>query len=219
MKEIDIESWSRATQYHNFIAYSDPTFSVGTQLDVTELLLFCKQNDQSFFSAFLYLIVRCMNEIENWRLRIVDNKVILFDKVHPSYVVLRADDSIVTCMTEMVDDYERFYRQTREDIERARHAKDAVFNTTQRPDCVYVSCLPWIRFTSLRNPYHLADRTQTSIPRITWGRYAENNGRYEMAFDISAHHALADGIHVARLFDKANYALNHPKEFLGGSIK
>lgn len=215
MRKIDIESWSRKTQYETFIRYTNPVFSIGTRLDVTALRRFCGENGFSFFSAFLFLTAKSMNDFEAWRTRIVGDNAVVFEKTHPSYVVLREDDSIATCLTEFTESFADFHRQTRADIERVRQEKAGSFNPVRRMDCIYVSNLPWIDFSSVTNPYDFADREQTSIPRITWGKYREKQDGYEMAFDISAHHALVDGLHAARLIDRLEAYLRSPENVLG----
>ena len=89
MEKIDIKNWARRAQYENFIKYTNPIFSVTVRLDVTKLVKFCKENKKSFFVTLLYIMSEAMNEIPEWRMRIKDDEVVIFDKVHPSYIVLK----------------------------------------------------------------------------------------------------------------------------------
>ena len=68
--------------------------------------------------------------------------------------------------------------------------------------------MPWIEFNSVTNPYDFNDKEQSSIPRITWGKYYYDNENIKMNFDVSAHHALVDGIHIAKLVSKIQDELN-----------
>ena len=47
-------------------------------------------------------------------------------------------------------------------------------------------------------------------PRITFGRITEADGRCTMPLSIHAHHALADGLHVAQFVDKFQHSLDTP---------
>ena len=202
MEKIDIKNWARRAQYENFIKYTNPIFSVTVKLDVTKLVKFCKENKKSFFVTFLYIMSEAMNEIPEWRMRIKDDEVVIFDKVHPSYIVLKEDDELVTCLSESISDYEMFHRMAKADIERARHEESEGFESIKRIDRIFVSTLQWIDFTSMSNPYNFTDKEQTSIPRVTWGKYVLKGDKYEMAFDVAGHHALVDGVHSARLINK-----------------
>lgn len=202
MEKIDIKNWARRAQYENFVGYTNPVFSVTVRLDVTKLVSFCKEKGKSFFATFLYIMSESMNEIPEWRMRIKDDEVVIFDKVHPSFVVLKDDDELATCMSEATSDYEAFHKKTKEAIAKAKSEKSEAFESVKRVDRIFVSTLQWIDFTSMSNPYNFAGKEQTSIPRVTWGKYVLKDGRYEMAFDVAGHHALVDGVHSARLINK-----------------
>ena len=49
-----------------------------------------------------------------------------------------------------------------------------------------------------------------AAPRITFGKITEADGRCTMPVSIHAHHALADGLHVAQFVDKFQHALDTP---------
>ncbi len=195
MKIIDTNEWKRKNLYDNFIGYTNPIFSLGTELDVTELVKYCKNRGYSFFVSFMFLMMKSINEVEEFRLRIVDDQVVLYEKVLPNYIVMTNDNVVVTSRSEMYDDFDSFYAKVREDIEKSKMSYErTAFNFSNANDCVYISCLPWRAFSSVTNAYNLADKNQTSIPRITWFKYEEDgNGRDKMGFDVAAHHALIDG--------------------------
>ncbi len=221
MKKIDIEHWNRRITYQNFIGYTNPACSVTSRLDVTELVSFCKQYDKSFFACFLYLVTRCVNEVEELRLRLSDGDVVLYDWTTPSYILLREDEALTTCASEVGKDFPEFYQTVEQDIQSAMSSAENNFNKTFVLSRFYVSCLPWVDLVSVNNPYHLDDQAATSIPRITWGKYVKNEAdRLEMGMDISVHHALADGLHIAKVFRNLSEILKNPAEFiLGGKYE
>ena len=62
----------------------------------------------------------------------------------------------------------------------------------------FVTSLPWLHYTQLIQPTSGGDE---SNPRISWGRFeADGRGRLMLPVTLLAHHALADGLHVARFF-------------------
>ncbi len=215
MKIIDVDQWNRRTQYYNFIQYTNPVFSVCSNIDVTYLVKFCKEKNQSFFSAFLYVVTKCVNDVEEMRLRIMDDKIVLYDVVHPGYVVICEDDELRTCVTSADNDYLTFYSATRKDLERTKLYKPEAYNERNDNDVYYVSCLPWIKFNSVMNPYNFSDKEQTSIPRVTWGKYYMNADRFEINIDISAHHALVDGTHIAKVIKNIEETIS-TMSFIGG---
>jgi chloramphenicol O-acetyltransferase type A len=66
-------------------------------------------------------------------------------------------------------------------------------------DIVFHSVLPWLRFTSFTNAL---PGKNDSIPRIVFGRCVREGGRMKMPVSVEVHHALVDGIDVARFFER-----------------
>lgn len=214
MRIIDIENWNRRVIYKNFIGYDNPVFSISTRVDVKKLHAYCKANDRSFFITFLYVVTKCLNSVEEFRLRLKKGNVVLYDNVAPSFIVKRGDGVISTCRTEFADGYETFYREARAAQRLAESSATPVFNNTDANDTFFVSCMPWVDIHSFSNPYDLKNADVTSIPRITWSKFVPEGDALKMTLDIAAHHALIDGEPVCRALNEVQRALDNIEEFL-----
>lgn len=208
MKIVDIENWNRKIIYENFIGYSNPIFSISARLDVTDLHDYCKRTGTSFFTTFTYIACKCLNGVEEFRLRLKDGKVVLYDVINPSFIVKRADGVISTCRTKMTDNYSEFYRAARAAQKAAQEAVGVSFNGDNENDLFFITCMPWVDIYSFSNPYDLKNPDISSIPRIMWSKFVPENGRLKMTFDIAAHHALIDGEPVCRAINRIQDALN-----------
>ena len=209
MKIVDPNNWPRKTSYKTFIDYSDPSFSITTRLDVTRLWNRCKDEGMSFFTDFLYIVMRQLNDIEEFRTRLLGDQIVVYDVVHPGFVVIKEDESITSARVEMVDDYPEFYNKIRDAIDYTKaHTSIANMNEGFGNDVVFISCLPWMDFTSITNPYDHSNKESCSIPRITWGKVMEDSEHKTMAFDVSAHHSLVDGYQVYKLVKKIQDSLD-----------
>ncbi|MBR3346424.1 MAG: hypothetical protein IKG37_05035, partial [Solobacterium sp.] len=63
---------------------------------------------------------------------------------------------------------------------------------------IFISCLPWIDVTGLTNE-GMTDPSD-SIPRITWGKYEEENGRLVLGMSLEVNHRLIDGVHIGEFY-------------------
>lgn len=215
---IDIANWKRRGQYENFIGYDYPVFSVASRIEVTELVRFCRRRGLSVFSTLLYIVSSELNGIAEFRTRITGGVPVLFDVVHPSYVVMYDGDRIAGKCTPFARDFGDFYARNRADIAEVRAQKGFVpFEGGCGCGCFYVSCLPWLDMCSFSNPYNFKDLSQSSIPRITWGRICEEDGRSFVYFDVQMHHALADGFHAAELINNIAAAAAVAEAYTGGN--
>ena len=116
MKEIDVATWKRKAPYENFVNYSNPVFSMTVRLDVTKIVEYSKQTNTSFFINFLFVVTKCLNQIEDFRIRIKDGKVVVYDVITPSYIVRNDNGVIVTKQTEYSSDYKKFYELASKDL-------------------------------------------------------------------------------------------------------
>ena len=59
---------------------------------------------------------------------------------------------------------------------------------------IFFSCVPWVELTSFENERDM-DRDD-AIPRISWGKYREENGRKTLGLSVELNHRFVDGVHV-----------------------
>lgn len=62
---------------------------------------------------------------------------------------------------------------------------------------LFISTLPWIRCTDLRQP---VPTPADSNPRITWGKYTTEGRRTVMPATLLVNHALVDGARMGQFF-------------------
>ena len=81
MKIIDVEKWKRKSPYNCFKNYTNPIFSMSVRIDVTDLVEYSKKTKTSFFINFLFVVTKCLNGIENFRMRVLDDTLIALTRV------------------------------------------------------------------------------------------------------------------------------------------
>jgi chloramphenicol O-acetyltransferase type A len=198
LHEVDVDSWERKTTCEFFRDYADPFFNIAANLDVTRLYRFCKDENLAFSLAALFFSLQTANEIREFRLRILGEKIVEFDQVHATQTILNDDDTFSFCYFESRDDIVEFNRRGKLAHEKYKALK--TFDVeSDRKDLIYYSVIPWISFTSFKHAND-GDRNQ-SIPRMVFGRIFDEGDRKKMPFSVEVHHAMMDGIHVGKYFD------------------
>ena len=88
---IDLEHWNRKEHFLFFGSMDDPFFGLTTQIDVTSIYKEAKADHASFFLYSLHKIMTAVNEVEEFRYRIIDNTPVCFDRIHvgPTLRLLR----------------------------------------------------------------------------------------------------------------------------------
>lgn len=196
-RTIDVPNWKRARHYALYAEAPYPYVSFTADLDITALRANCKRRGLNFFSAFLFAVTRAVNGIENFRYRVVDGEVVLFDHVDLNFTVFDAvDELFYFAEPGFSADIETFSRLVEEAKRRAVETKCL---SGDRQDVVHVSCTPWFRFSDVIQP--LPIQAGCAIPKILWGKYESVGDVVTIPFSATGHHGLLDAFHIGRLFE------------------
>lgn len=90
---VDIDVWNRKEHFEFFSSFSEPFYGICTDLDCTTALINSKKNNYSFFLFYLYAILKGVNNVEEFRLRILDGKPVLFNRINASPTIGRQDNT------------------------------------------------------------------------------------------------------------------------------
>jgi chloramphenicol O-acetyltransferase type A len=196
---LDLASWPRRSQFEFFRTYDQPFFNIAADVCVTALQRRSSEpGGPSFFLSTLFLSLRAANQVEPFRLRLRPEGVWRHDCIHAGSTVLRPDETFGFAYFEYADDYARFEARGRAVIEQAKGAA-GLDPQDERDDLIHYSVLPWIRFTSVSHARKYGGND--SVPKIVFGRRFERDGDVWMPVSVEAHHALVDGLHVARFLE------------------
>lgn len=212
-KEINVDKWVRKTTFEWFRKFSNPTYCFNVKIDVDDIVKYSKNTGTSFFINFLYVVCRVNNEVESLRLRYVDNRVLLFDKINPTFTVTTTDGHFNNAACEYISDYQQFYKLAKEEIARRSGPTDnsKTYND-QDYNVFYSSCLTTIEIEGMRQPLNTNDPNSLNVPRIFWDKYRLENGRYVMLLSMNVSHILVDGEQLSSAFNLVKkYCLDFKK--------
>jgi chloramphenicol O-acetyltransferase type A len=211
MEFIDLATWKRKEHFEFFHRMDYPQFNICANIDVTNFLNFVRTKQISFYYAMIYAATYAANQIIDFRYRIRENKLILHDKLHPSFTDLNDNETdlfkLVT--VEMKDDLLEFVKYA----EAESNNQQNYFNLEKlagRDDLIYITCIPWISFTHLSHTISL--NKNDSVPKISWGKYFSENNKILLPFSVQVNHALMDGVHIGRYFSYLQDYINRKKE-------
>jgi chloramphenicol O-acetyltransferase type A len=200
---IDLATWKRRQHYEHFRGYHQPFFSVCVDVDATRLWRRCKAaGGPPFFLSSLFLMLRAANGTEAFRLRLRKRGVWRHDRLAVGPTLLKPDHTFTFTRIEWATTLKRFIADGRKAMAESA-AREELDPNPGDDDIVYHSALPWLRFTSFTNAIGGGD----SIPRIVFGKCAKEGRRYLMPMAVEVHHAVVDGLDVARFTERFQDAL------------
>lgn len=198
MRIFDPLTTPRRDHYRWFRAMKHPWIAVTAEVDVTAILDHAPQHGR--FTVMAHAVstaVQSVSELRQ-RIRVEDgvDRVVEHDVVRPGMTLAGADDLFAFADVPFDADVDVFAGS----LDAARAAIGPGLQPLEagaRDDLVFLSCLPWVRFTQVD---HAMSDPADSIPRIAWGRLTAVGERTVCPVNIQAHHALVDGLHIGRFF-------------------
>lgn len=197
MKVIDTDKWNRKEHFEFFSKMASPYFGITTEVDCTIAHEKVKQKGLSFFAYYLHKSMAAVNSVEELKLRIVDNQVVVFDKIHAGTTIGKANGTFGFAFVKFSDNFEIFNTELQEEIRAVKNSNGLRLNNDDvKKDLIRHSTIPWTSFTGLLHPTNF-DKTE-SVPKITFGKWSIREGKKYLPISIEAHHGLADGFHLAK---------------------
>lgn len=201
---VDINNWERRELFDHFSRLRMPHFVVAANIDVTNLLAFKRREGLSFYLTLIYLTTHVVNSIENFRLGIVEGRVVRFDLLHTNFTHKRPEEEVFRFHTAPLEGSLREYVEA---TSRAMAAQTTLYGGLgDIPNVVYCSCAPNVDATALINPG--MENPDDAIPRVNWGKYVERNGRWMMNVTVTANHRFVDGYHIGLFFERLQAAID-----------
>jgi chloramphenicol O-acetyltransferase type A len=196
---IDLKTWKRRDHYLWFRNYAQPFFSVTVKVDVTAVWNKSRRRGApSFFLSSVFHMLNAANDVEAFHLRLRPRGVWRHDRVAVGPTIMRADETFGFVRLEPAATLKTFAAQGKTAIAHAA-SRTVLSPYKATDDIIFHSVLPWLRFTAFTNA--LPGGTD-SIPRIVFGRCARSGRRMTMPVAVEVHHALVDGLDVARFFER-----------------
>jgi chloramphenicol O-acetyltransferase type A len=205
--KIDFVTWNRKEHFDFFKDFEQPFWGITTVVDCTEAYRYCKENDISFSTFYLYKSLLAANEVKEFRYRIEGDAVVEYEFISGSVTVLRKDETFGFANFDYNPDFKLF----RQDLEKSIvHEKE---NQGLRPDfelvsLIHYSVLPLVQFTSFQHAQKLG--TKHSVPQIVFGKFHLSEGRMKLPVSVHVHHALCDGFHVGKFITAFEKELAKP---------
>ena len=204
-QKLDLNSWNRKEHFLFFKQMDEPFYGITTTIDCTQAYTKAKSLGVSFFSYYLHKTLSAVNAVENFRYRIIENEVYIFDVIDASATVMREDKTFGFSYMPFTENINEFTQVVQTEIERMQ-STTGVFTREYPENLIHFSALPWINFTSLSHARSFS--WPDSCPKISYGKLLDEKGTKSMPISVHVHHGLADGYHVGLFLEKLQQFMN-----------
>ncbi|SDR10876.1 chloramphenicol O-acetyltransferase type A [Chryseobacterium soldanellicola] len=201
MKVIDIEEWNRKEHFEFFSKMASPYFGFTTEVECTKAYEKVKENGDSFFAYYLHKSMVAANSVDEFKLRILDNQIVLFDEIHAGTTIGRTDGTFGFAFIHFSENSEVFNAELQKEIQEVQNCSGLRMNNGELgKNLIRHSTIPWNSFSALLHPTPL-DKTE-SVPKITFGKFITRDNKKFLPVSVELHHGLADGFHIAKYLEE-----------------
>lgn len=194
---IDETKWERAMHCMVFRNSIEPAFCVTFEADITNFKRKVKEQRCSFTIAMVYAVCKCANEIEAFRYRFLDGKVVLFNNIDTAFTYLNAETELFKVVNVPMTDNIKDYVELATKI--AKEQKE-YFTGPLGNDVFQCSPMPWVTYTHISHTN--SGKKDNATPLFAWGKYYEKNGKFYIPISVQAHHSFVDGLHIGAFVEK-----------------
>ncbi|MDB5791472.1 MAG: hypothetical protein JWQ80_1496 [Massilia sp.] len=193
----------RRDRFDLFDRMDSPAVNLCFTLDLPDYRPWCGQQGLAPFHVLLCAVLRSVLAIDNFRYRVFEGEVIRIERLMPSFTVVNQHNDLNFALFDWSDDLREFVARgiaARDEASSmtALNNSYAALSPRQVKDQVFITCIPWLDFTSIQHP--MASLGSPDIPSLAWGKFKDGpDGRLLLPFSVQAHHGFVDGYHIHQL--------------------
>ena len=143
------------------------------------------------------------------RQRIRRDGIVEYDRCLSSHTVALPDGTYCYCTLDCAQPLGAFLPAAQAEVARVK-AAPSLDDGADPDELFFVSSLPWLTFSAISLP---TPTPADSNPRITFGKFTQKGDRVLLPVNLTANHALVDGLHLAAFFDGMALRAAHPEEY------
>ncbi|MCP3960414.1 MAG: hypothetical protein GY719_21425 [bacterium] len=200
-----VERYYRQQHYEFWSRYRNPFYASTFDLDMTRLKAFTEERGYPLYVNLCYFMIRAMREIEDFRYRLLDGRVVLYDEIHPGLAVPAPGGLFTFAYYEYHPDVAVFNDRAREISEEA--SRGVELEDPEHRNGVWFTALPKVPFTSFTHATNLPTDTE---PQIAFGKYCEQDGKLLVPVGLQVNHVLVDGNALGELVERAQRCYDEP---------
>lgn len=207
MRTININAWDRQEHYRFFRGSAFAHFHIGCDLDITNFRAKTKVQKLAFSFAMTHVATQAMNAVEAFRYRIRGEAVVLHEVIHPAFTYVAPDKKyfkLVVADGNMP--LPKFVAQARAKA-LSQTGYFVMDDLKGRDDFIFISSIPKVSFTHLSHT--IPANKDDAVPRLSWGKYYERDGRVLLPFNVQAHHSFVDGDHMGEYLETLQSLLDN----------
>ena len=193
----------RRDRFEFFESFENPLLNLTFDFEVNDFRPYCKSNNLPPFHFFLFCLFSSLNEIDNFKYRILDGKVFKVEDLVGSYTILNEENNFNFTRFKLSPNLQEFIKLSLASKDEVMKASSLIhtgleLSPRDMKNYIFITSIPWLKITAIEHPtykYKSAD-----IPSIAWGKFTPiSNNQLSIPLSVQAHHGFVDAFHIHQL--------------------
>ena len=191
-----------------FLDFHSTRYSMTAKINIGQVHDFSKKNKIPFFNLTSACILTAINEIPEFKKRIINKEVVEFENVSAVTPILQEDKSIREIELpplkyfKTFKEWNDFIQYKKKNIEKEQFTVGA--NKRDEEPIVNFSCIPWIHFDSMTNATSFPLQI---YPLIAWGKLEDN----KVPISLTVSHIFFFGYHFKLFYEGVEKYFANPE--------
>lgn len=193
-----VESYYRQPIFDFYRASRNPFYSLTFEIDAAPLKRFLDERGHPVYLNLCYFLTRAMQPLEDFRYRLVDDRIVLYDTIHPGLTYPAAGGLFSFVHLTYDPDLERFNRAAGAVL--PPQDAPAVLANEEHSNYIFFTSIPGVPFTSFS---HASDDPGHGAPRVAFGKFRREGESLKIPIGIQVNHLFIDGRALGELYERA----------------
>lgn len=184
-------------------------YSMTVRIDAQKTYEMAKRENIPFFNLTSACILEALNEIPEFRWRIIGEEVVEYEVINAVSPIMQEDHTIREIEFKPVSEFKNipewnnYVENKKNNIEDNQYLVEPM-KRDEEP-IANLSCVPWLDFDAMTNI--IASPNQI-MPVISWGRLTDG----KIPISLTASHVFIFGWHFKLFYEKVEKYLNNPEK-------
>lgn len=184
-------------------------YSMTVRINAQKTYEMAKKENIPFFNLTSACILEALNEIQEFRWRIIGDKVVEYEVINGVSPIMQKDHTIREIEFKPASEFKTIYEWNKYVENKKNTIEDNQYLVEPRKrdeePIANLSCIPWLDFDAMTNI--IASPNQI-MPVISWGKLTDG----KIPISLTASHVFIFGWHFKLFYEKVCEYLNNPEK-------
>jgi len=201
-----VEEYPRRGQFDFYSEHPSPFYAVTWSTEIAELKAWAARNEYSIYLVLCYYMVRAMQSVEDFRYRLLDGRIVLYDRLDIGMTLPTPDGQYAFGHFDFHEDVSEFMRRV--DVARSKIRVDGVLRPDDRPNRILFTSAPGVPFTSMSH-VPLPDPGDAR-PNVAFGQFASAGDEVTVPISLQVNHRFIGGRALGELVEAVAFQYTRP---------